>query len=139
MALVCALIEAAGLAIIWLAPARSWPRSGPGSPVSATRWFIPASALEAIRRAPPQSRGLAMGAFTACLDLALGLAGPALGLLAGVLGLGAVFLASALVVLGAAAISLRLLQAPAAHDTVRRRSPEQAVQLGHVTDRQHQA
>ena len=72
----------------------------------------PSLGLEAIRRAPPQSRGLAMGAFTACLDLALGLAIPALGLLAGVAGLGAVFLASALAVLGAVAVAARLIQTP---------------------------
>jgi hypothetical protein len=28
--------------------------------------------VEAVRRAPLEGRGLAMGAFTACLDLALG-------------------------------------------------------------------
>ena len=54
-----------------------------------------------------------MGAYTACLDLALGLASPALGLVAGVAGLSAVFLAGALAVLGAVAIAARLLDAPA--------------------------
>ena len=53
-----------------------------------------------------------MGAFTACLDLALGVASPALGLVAGGAGLGAVFLAGALVVLGAAVVAARLLRAP---------------------------
>ena len=60
-----------------------------------------------------------MGAYTACLDLALGLASPALGLVAGGAGLGAVFLASALVVLGAASSRLRLWR--------RRRSSHNAV------------
>jgi hypothetical protein len=55
-----------------------------------------------------------MGAYTACLDVALGLANPALGLVAGGAGLGAVFLVSALVVLCAAAIAGRLLCAPTA-------------------------
>ena len=53
------------------------------------------------RRALAASGGLAMGAYTACLDLALGVAGPALGLIAGVVGLSAVFLTSTVVVLGA--------------------------------------
>ena len=53
-----------------------------------------------------------MGAYTACLDLALGVASPALGLIAGGAGLGAVFLASTLVVLCAAAVAARLLNAP---------------------------
>ena len=41
-------------------------------------------------------------------DLSLGLASPALGLVAGRAGLGSVFLVSTLVVLGAAAITVRL-------------------------------
>jgi hypothetical protein len=38
--------------------------------------------VETVRRAPPESRGLATGAYTAFLDLAFGLANPALGLVA---------------------------------------------------------
>jgi hypothetical protein len=65
--------------------------------------------VEAVRRAPPQNQGLAMGAYTAFLDVALALASPALELIADLAGLGAVFLASALSVLCAAAIAMRLL------------------------------
>jgi hypothetical protein len=54
-----------------------------------------------------------MGAFTAFMDLALGIAGPALGAVASLAGLGAVFLASAIIVLGAAAVALSLLRRPA--------------------------
>ena len=42
----------------------------------------PGFGVEAFRHAPPQSRGLAMGAYTAFLDPSLGLASPALGLVA---------------------------------------------------------
>jgi MFS family permease len=113
VALVCALVEAAGLALIWLAPGRALAAAGAGLAGFGYSLVYPGLGVEAIRRAPPQSRGLAMGAYTACLDLALGVAGPALGLIAGVAGLGAVFLAGALAVLGAAAIAARLLDAPA--------------------------
>jgi len=51
-----------------------------------------------------------MGAYTAFLDLTLGLASPALGFVGGVAGIGAVFLTSAVVVLCAAAIAMRLLR-----------------------------
>ena len=61
---------------------------------------------------PPGSRGFAMGAYTAFLDLALGLSSPALGLVASGAGLPAVFGASALAVLASAAITARLLQRP---------------------------
>jgi hypothetical protein len=53
-----------------------------------------------------------MGAHTAFLDLALGLASPALGLIASEACLDAVFLASTVVVLRAAAVAMRLLYAP---------------------------
>jgi hypothetical protein len=49
-----------------------------------------------------------MGAYTAFLDLALGVANPALGLVASGAGLRAVFLVSALVVMSAATIAVRL-------------------------------
>jgi MFS family permease len=71
---------------------------------------FPGLGVEAVRRAPPESRGVAMGAYTACLDLALGVSGPALGLVAGKAGVSAVFLVSALIVLGAATIAVRLLR-----------------------------
>lgn len=70
---------------------------------------FPGLGVEAVRRAPPESRGLAMGAYTACLDLALGISGPALGLVATEAGLSAVFLVSSLAVLGSAFISLKLM------------------------------
>ena len=69
----------------------------------------PGLGVEAVRRAPPQSRGVAMGAYTVFLDVALGLGSPALGILAGWKGLGSVFLVSAMVVLGAAGIAATLL------------------------------
>jgi MFS family permease len=112
VALVCVMIEAVGLALIWLAP---WSAVAvAGAVLTGFGWSLvyPGFGLEAVRRVPPQSRGLAMGAYTAFFDLALGIASPALGLVAIWAGLGAVFLASALVVLCACAVALRLLHAP---------------------------
>ena len=71
----------------------------------------PGFGLEAVKLAPPEAKGLAMGAFTAFLDLALGLASPALGLIATHAALDSVFLVSALVVLTAAFVAIRLLRA----------------------------
>jgi predicted MFS family arabinose efflux permease len=73
----------------------------------------PGLGIEAVRRAPPQSRGLAMGAYTAFLDVALGFGSPALGLIAGWAGLSSVFLAGGVIVLCASIIATRLLFAPA--------------------------
>jgi hypothetical protein len=51
-----------------------------------------------------------MGTYTAFLDLSLGVASPALGLIANRAGLGSVFLVSTLMILGAAAVAVRLLR-----------------------------
>lgn len=68
----------------------------------------PGFGVEAVRRAPPESRGLAMGSYTAFLDLALGLSSPALGFLASRAGTGRVFMASSIVVLAASSVALWL-------------------------------
>lgn len=112
VALVCALIEAAGLALIWLAPWGALALFGAAVTGFGYSLVYPGFGVEAVRRAPAESRGLAMGAYTAFLDLALGVANPALGLVAGGVGLGAVFLASALIVACSAAVAARLLSAP---------------------------
>jgi predicted MFS family arabinose efflux permease len=107
--LVSALIEAIGLALVWLAPWGVLALVGATVTGFGYSLVYPGFGVEAVRRAPAESRGLAMGAYTAFLDLALGLANPALGLVAGGLGLGAVFLASALAVTCSAAFAARLL------------------------------
>jgi MFS family permease len=112
VALLCVLIEAAGQAMIWLAPWSALALFGAAVTGFGYSLVYPGFGVEAVHRAPPESRGLAMGAYTAFLDLALGLANPALGLVASGAGLGAVFLVSTLVVLCAAAIAVPLLHAP---------------------------
>jgi predicted MFS family arabinose efflux permease len=82
----------------------------------------PGFGLEAVRLAPPEAKGLAMGAFTAFLDLALGVSNPALGLVATRTGIRSVFLLSTLVVLGAATVAVRLLRPPAGSHTRLRRT-----------------
>jgi MFS family permease len=111
VALACAVIEAAGLALMWLAPDRALATIGAALTGLGYSLVYPALGVEAVRRAPPQSRGLVMGAYTAFLDLALGFGTPGLGLVAGFAGLGSVFLASALALIGTVLVALRLLLA----------------------------
>ena len=113
VALACALVEGAGLALIWVAPSSLMVFAGAALTGLGYALVYPALGVEAYHRAPAQSQGLAMGAYTAFLDLALGLANPALGLVAARAGLASVFLASTLVVLCGSAVALRLLRAPA--------------------------
>ena len=115
IALICVAVEAAGQALIWLAPSPALALIG--AALTGFGWSLvyPGFGIEAVRRAPPEQRGLAMGAYTAFLDLALGIASPVLGLIASRAGISAVFLASAILVLCAAVIAARLLTRDAAH------------------------
>ena len=108
VALLFVLIETMGLAVMGLAAAAWVAAVGAALTGFGYSLVFPALGVEAVRRAPSESRGVAMGAYTACLDLALGVSGPLLGGVAGRAGLSAVFLVSALVVLLAAAVSVKL-------------------------------
>jgi MFS family permease len=109
VALVSIFIESAGLALIGFAPDHGVAAFGAALTGMGYALVYPGLGAEAVRRAPPESRGLAMGAYTVFLDAALGFGSPVLGLVAGWAGFGAVFLASALAVLGAAVVAVPLL------------------------------
>ena len=127
---VCILIEAAGQAVIWTANSSLFALLGVILTGLGYSLVYPGLGVEAIRRAPRESRGLAMGAYTAFLDLSLGVTGPALGLIAGWSGLPAVFIASAAVVLCAAGVALRLVFMPAQpYDAIHVRTVEHAADV----------
>ncbi|MTW19254.1 MFS transporter [Rhodoplanes serenus] len=109
VALPCVLVEALGLALMWFASGRIVAGLGAALTGFGYSLVYPGLGVEAVGRAPQQSRGLAMGAYTVFLDVALGFGSPALGLIAGWRGTGAVFVASAAVVVCAAAITVPLL------------------------------
>ena len=113
VALICVLIETAGQALIWLAVRPELALLGAALTGFGFSLVYPGFGVEAVRRVPAQSRGLAMGAYTAFLDLAQGLASPALGLVAKGAGLNVVFLVSAITVLCAALVASWLMAHPA--------------------------
>jgi predicted MFS family arabinose efflux permease len=110
VALLFALIEAMGLALMWIASTASIATIGAALTGFGYSLVFPALGVEAVRRSPAESRGVAMGAYTACLDVALGLSGPALGALASHRGLNAVFLVASFVVLGTVGVVALLLR-----------------------------
>ncbi|MBV9116854.1 MAG: MFS transporter, partial [Acetobacteraceae bacterium] len=69
------LMEAAGLALMFLAATTALATIGAALTGFGFSLVFPALGVEAVRRAPPESRGVAMGAYTACLDIALGVSG----------------------------------------------------------------
>jgi predicted MFS family arabinose efflux permease len=105
-ALTFVLVEALGLVILWIAP--SWSIGLLGAAVVGVGYSLvyPGFGVEVVRAAPPENRGLAMGLYSACLDLALAASGPLLGFIGSAAGLPAIFLASALIVLCAAPVAL---------------------------------
>jgi MFS family permease len=108
VALISVLIETAGLVLMWLAPSAIIAATGAALTGFGYSLVFPGLGVEAVRLAPPESRGVAMGAYTACLDIALGVSGPVLGLIASSASFGVVFLVSAIIVLSSAAVALRL-------------------------------
>lgn len=114
VALVFVLVQTTGLVFMWLA--RNSLVASAGATLAGFGYSLvyPGLGVEAVRGTSPENRGLAMGIYTAFLDVAMAIGSPALGWIAGHAGLGAVFIASALVVLCTAGIAARLLQRSAA-------------------------
>ena len=109
VALIFVLIEALGQTLLWMAPGFAPALLGAVLTGFGYSLVFPGFGVEAIRRAPPHNQGLAVGAYTAFLDLTLGLATPLLGFIGGIAGIGAVFLTSAVVVLASAFVAMQLL------------------------------
>jgi predicted MFS family arabinose efflux permease len=104
----CVIVEAMGLLLVWMAPSMDVALGGIALASLGYALVYPSLGVEAVRRAPPQSRGLAMGAYSAFLDLSLGLSSPVLGLIATRAGLRDVFAVSAVIVLSSTGVALRL-------------------------------
>lgn len=95
VALWCLLVQAIGLALIGFSVSGSLAIVGAAIAGTGFSLVFPSLGLEAVRKALPENRGLAMGTYNAFLDLTLGVGSPALGWLAAHAGLGSVFVASA--------------------------------------------
>lgn len=95
VALVCVMIEASGQLLIWNAHSASTAYWGAALTGFGYSLAFPGFGVEAMRRAPAQTRGLAMGAYVAFLDIALGVASPLAGWLATASGVASVYLGGA--------------------------------------------
>lgn len=110
IALIFAIVETLGLFLIGYA----------NSPLSAFAGAIltglgyslvyPGLGVVVVKSAPHESSGLAMGAYTAFLDLALGIANPVLGYIADAFDMSRIFIISAIIVLFSAFIAAFLLK-----------------------------
>jgi MFS family permease len=99
------IVEALGQVTVWGAPHEIIALAGALLTGLGCALVYPALGVEALKRVLPANRGSAMGAFSAFLDIAYGLAGPAAGLVAGRFGYAAVYLlGAACALLGAALV-----------------------------------
>lgn len=89
------IVQAIGLAVVALASSSLLAIVGSATAGAGFSLVFPSLGIEAVKRAPPESRGLAMGTYNAFLDLTLGLGSPALGWLGARAGVGSIFLTSA--------------------------------------------
>jgi len=108
VALVCVLIEAAGQWLIWTGTTPAWAFAGALLTGAGYSLAFPAFGVEAVRRVPAASRGAAMGAYVAFLDVALGLSSPAAGWLAGAQGYGAAYAMGGACALAAMVVAMAL-------------------------------
>ena len=101
--------------MMWLANNAGLATAGAALAGLGYSLVYPGFGVEAVRGVAPENRGLAMGFYTSCLDLALGFGSPVLGWIAGRTSLGVAFGTSALVVLGAAVVALQLKRRARGH------------------------
>ncbi|MFQ1682625.1 arabinose transporter [Pantoea dispersa] len=109
VALVCVLIEACGQLLIWRADDATLVYFGAALTGFGYSLAFPAFGVEAVRRAPPHTRSLAMGAYVAFLDIALAITSPLAGALAAHRGVASVYLAGAIAVALAMLVALSLM------------------------------
>ncbi|WP_212005166.1 MFS transporter [Chitinophaga sp. HK235] len=101
------LVEVAGLTCIRMATSSQMAFAGVALTGFGFSLVFPSLGVEAVKQVAPQNRGVALGAYVAFFDLALGITGPLAGLLAGYCGYAFIYLAAAV----AAAIAILLNQA----------------------------
>ena len=114
VALACLLVEAAGLAPVWIVPSEAVAVVGVLLTGFGYSLVYPGFVVDTVRRPHPESRGLAMRTYTAFLDLTLRVTSPVLGFRAGHSGTGRVFLASAAMALCAMGVAMWFGRHPAA-------------------------
>lgn len=94
VAMVCLVVEAAGLLLIAAAASPLLAALGAALTGLGYSLVFPSLGVEVVRRVSADHRGVALGALLACFDLGLGAAGPVMGLVAAGQGLPAAFLAA---------------------------------------------
>ncbi|HEV2324109.1 MAG TPA: MFS transporter [Terracidiphilus sp.] len=110
VAMVSLLVEAAGMVLLWLAPAPWMALAGSAISGFGLSLVFPAIGVEAVKRVPEQSRGTALGVYTAFADVSFFLTGPIAGAVIGWYGYPSAFLFALISVLAGLGIVIVLRQ-----------------------------
>lgn len=105
IAMASAAVAALGQVGLWLASSEVLAVGAAALTGLGFSLAFPAFGVEAMRGVPPQSRGVALGAYAACFDVTMGLGVPLLGLVVAFAGYGAAFATSALAASASLAIA----------------------------------
>lgn len=108
IALAAVTVATAGQVGLWLAASGAMAVAAAALTGLGFSLAFPAFGVEAMRRVPPQNRGVALGAYTACFDLAMGVGVPLLGMVVGAFGTRAAFGAGAFAGLVSLAVAIVL-------------------------------
>jgi MFS family permease len=99
-------VEAVGQFVLWAAPSQGVAILGALISGLGFSLVFPSFGVQAMRKAPPEVRGLAVGGFMAFFDVALGVTAPVVGVAAASFGFGSVFLVGAVSAAAAALFAL---------------------------------
>ena len=108
VAIASTAVALAGQLTMWLASSGAMAIAGAALTGFGFSLAFPSFGITAITRVPPQSRGAALGAYTACFDAAIGFGVPALGLVVGASGFGLAFGLAALAAAASLVIAVSL-------------------------------
>ncbi len=92
VAMVSFIVESAGLFVLWSATTHDVALAGAAFSGCGFALVFPALGVEALKTVADQNHGAALGAYTAFLDLAMGITGPIAGFIVGKFGYSAIFL-----------------------------------------------
>ncbi len=112
VAMVCVLIEAIGQLLIWRADGVLMAYAGAALTGFGYSLAFPGFGVEAVRRAPPQSRGVRDGRVRGVPRHVAGVTGPAAGAIASAAGVSTVYLVGAVAVALSSTIALYLMLNP---------------------------
>lgn len=108
VALVCFVVEAAGLFLVWGAADPWMAKLGALLTGAGFSLVFPAIGVVAVKAVPPQNQGSALATYTAFMDLSLGITGPLAGIIMSYLGVPVIYLFSGLLVCLAMVMTIRL-------------------------------